>query len=118
MTKFLRSRDSYSCTLIAVCQRLDETRAGVFTWKHPLAHIELQSRFTINSVWVVGSSARGAPICGDLDMVAEIDWQGSPVALPHKVFKALSIHHRGISLCDGTPDNNSSHVAFGDAILI
>lgn len=118
MTRILRSRDSYSRTLIAVCQRLDKTHAGVFTWKHPLAHVELQSRFSTNSVWVVGSFARGVPTCGDLDLVAEIDWQGDPVALPHKVFKALSIHHRGVSLCDGTPDNNSSLVAFGDAILI
>ena len=103
---------------MAVCQRLDETHTGTFIWKHPLAHIELQSRFTINSVWVVGSFAHGAPTCGDLDLVAEIDWHGSPVALPHQVFKALSIHYQGVSLYDGTPDNNSSLVAFGEAILI
>ena len=118
MTDGRRNRDSFARSLVAICERLDEKHSGTFSWTHPLVHVELQSRFTINSVWVVGSFARGAPTCNDLDLVAEIDWHGSPVALPHKVFKALSIRYQGVSLCDGTPDNNSSLVAFGEAILI
>ena len=118
MTVSHRNRDSFTRSLISICERLDEKQSGTFSWTHPFVHVELQSRFTINSVWVVGSFARGALTCGDLDLVADIDWHGSPAALPHKVFKALSIRHQGVSLCAGTPDNNSSLVAFGDAILI
>jgi len=67
---------------------------------------------------VVGSFARGALTCGDLDLVAKIDWHNGPIALPHAVLNALSLRHKGVSLYDGTPDNNSSLVAFDDAILI
>ena len=118
MTKIPRNRATYTRNLIDICKRLDKQHSGAFTWEHPFVHIEMQSRFTVNCVWVVGSFARGALTCGDLDLVAEIDWHGSSIALPYKVFKALSLRHQGVSLYDGTPDKNSSLVAFSDAIFI
>ena len=118
MTNSKRSRELYTKSLSAICQTLDKSNTIGFSWRHPIVRIDCQSRATIKSLWVAGSYARGALTCGDLDLVVEIDWQGGPVALPRQVFKALFIHHRGISLCDGTPDNNSSHVLFGEAILI
>lgn len=118
MTNSRRNRDSFTRILIAICVRLDDKHSGTFSWTHPFVHIECQSSFAVKSVWVVGSFARGAPTCSDLDLVADIDWHAGPIALPNAVLKALSLRHKGASLYDGTPGKNSSQIAFNDAILI
>lgn len=118
MTNSRRNRDSFTRSLIAICEQLDDKHSGTFSWTHPFVHIECQSSFTVKSVWVAGSFARGAPTCNDLDLVADMDWHDGPIALPNAVLKALSLRQKGVSLFDGTPGKNSSQIAFNDAILI
>ena len=118
MTNSQRSRNFYSKSLSAICGRLDQSNTAGFSWRHPFVHIDCQSKATVKALWIAGSYARGALTCGDLDLVVEIDWHRTPAALPHQIFKALGLRLKGVSVFDGTPAINSSHVEFPEAVLI
>ena len=78
----------------------------------------LQTVARAESLWVVGSYARGALDCGDLDLVLQITYvEGYPSPLPRFVSKALG-RSAGVRFYEGTPEKNSSHVAFPEAVHI
>ena len=118
MTEKKRSRDSYTRSLIKICNRLDQTNTASFDWTHPFIYVDCHSTFTLNRLWIAGSYARGAPTCGDLDLVADVTWDSGPDALPNEILKALGLRLRGVSICVGSPEQNSSQVAFPEAVLI
>ncbi|WP_434574997.1 hypothetical protein J3P88_10155 [Pseudomonas sp. Z3-6] len=108
-------RESFTKKLIRMCQRLDEFFVRTIT--HQDIYGEFTGEITITSMWVVGSYARGAMTCGDLDMVIGVQTKG---ALPstrvwaRSFFGAPSL----VRYYPGDPTENASGVPFSEAILI
>lgn len=70
------------------------------------------------SLWVVGSYARGALDCGDLDLVLQVTCvEGYRPPISSFVSKALG-RSPGVRFYEGDPENNSSHIAFPEAVHI
>lgn len=108
-------RESFTKKLICMCQRLDECFMRTIT--HKDVYGEFTGEIKITSVWVVGSYARGAMTCGDLDMVIGVQTKG---ALPptrvwaRSFFGAPSL----VRYYPGDPTENASGVPFPEGVLI
>jgi hypothetical protein len=72
---------------------------------------------TAKCLWVAGSYARGAIECGDLDLILEIAVEGHHPPTP-TIAKSLFGAAQDTTLYTGTPDRNSSNVAFPEARLV
>lgn len=108
-------RESFTKKLIRMCQRLDE--CSVRTITHKDIYGEFTGEITITSIWVVGSYARGAMTCGDLDMVIGVQTKGvlpSTRVWARSFFGAPSL----VRYYPGDPTENASGVPFPEAVLI
>ncbi|MGY3172390.1 hypothetical protein ACVWYU_001767 [Pseudomonas sp. TE12234] len=110
-------RDSFTKKLERICQRLDE--ASVRTIAHKdFFNKAATSRIEITSLWVVGSYARGAMVCGDLDLVLEYKLieggHPSPRTITKTFFGALPY----VSYYFGKPESSTSGVVFHNPIPI
>lgn len=110
-------RESFSKALARMCKKLDEAPERLVLEK-PAFSGNFEARITITSLWVVGSYARGAEHCGDLDVV--IDWRSRNGLTPStQAVKNIFFGPVPRLQCfSGTPKNNSSYVAFPDAVKI
>lgn len=75
-------RESFTKKLVRICQRLDDQAIRTITHKH--IYREFTCQIEITMVWAVGSYARGALLCGDLDLV--IGHEKLKVSYPRLVF--------------------------------
>ena len=76
-------------------------------------------RAKATTVWVVGSFARGAEFCGDLDIVIQAETVFDSFAAPNKtVCNALAGAHPYARAYLGTPEKNDSYASFDDAVLL
>ncbi|UVE47704.1 hypothetical protein KS461_10640 [Pseudomonas chlororaphis] len=108
-------RESFTKKLIRICQRLDEHSIRAIT--HKSIYREFTCEIEITSIWVVGSYARGALTCGDLDLV--IGLQSKGVTPSTRVWaKAFFGSPSLVRYYPGNPNENASGVAFPEAILI
>jgi UTP:GlnB (protein PII) uridylyltransferase len=65
------ARDVFTKKLAKMCARLDEASARSIAYKDLFKNPQ-PSRIEVVALWVVGSYARGALLCGDLDVVFEV----------------------------------------------
>ncbi|AZC51812.1 hypothetical protein C4K35_4237 [Pseudomonas chlororaphis subsp. piscium] len=108
-------RESFTKKLIRICQRLDEH--SIRAIMHKSIYREHTCEIEITSIWVVGSYARGALTCGDLDLV--IGLQNKGVTPSTRVWaKAFFGSPSLVRYYPGNPNENASGVAFPEAILI
>lgn len=108
-------RESFTKKLIRMCQRLDECSARTIT--HKDIYGEFTGEITITSMWVVGSYARGAMACGDLDIVVGVQTKGplpSTRVWARSFFGAPSL----VRYYPGDPTENASGIPFPEAVLI
>jgi len=100
-----------------MCERLDGTPRFAVTSKDRYLHIRKRTEVEITGLWVAGSYARGAPRCGDLDLVLEARSEG---CLPYarEVKRAAFGQVPGVSCYTGTPEENSSGIAFPEALRV
>ncbi|WP_236218219.1 hypothetical protein [Pseudomonas rhodesiae] len=110
-------RESFTKKLVRICQRLDEASTGVIAHKNFL-NKAVTSQLEITSLWVVGSYARGAMTCGDLDLVLEYKLIEGYHPTPQTITKTLFGSLQYVRYYFGTPDSSTSGVVFPDAILI
>lgn len=110
-------RESFTRKLERICQRLDEASI------HTIAHKDffkkaVMSQVEITSLWAVGSYARAAMTCGDLDLVLEYKviegGHPSPRAITKTFFGALPY----VSYYFGKPESSTSGVVFHNPIPI
>jgi len=116
-----RSRESFKKTLTKILKRADTRQVHEVTWKRfPWSdEPDASCKFVLNSIWVVGSFARGAISCGDLDLVVEIEiLSGLNEPPTTKIIKSSIGSFPDLSVFLGTPDSNSSQVAFPEAVLL
>lgn len=108
-------RERFTKQLIKMCRALDKVAQHDFEiddydeiYK---GHMEAQQ------LWVVGSYARGALTCADLDVVVNFTSKGAaprPRVIQRKFFGSLPL----LRVYEGTPEKNRSGVPFPDAVLI
>ncbi|WDH25071.1 hypothetical protein [Pseudomonas chlororaphis] len=109
------SRESFTKKLTRICQRLDVHPIRSITHKH--IYREFTCEIEITSIWVVGSYARGAMTCGDLDLVIGLQNKGV-VPSTRSWAKAFFGSPSLVRYYPGNPSENASGVAFPEAILI
>ncbi|MFK0310596.1 hypothetical protein ACIQUF_05065 [Pseudomonas sp. NPDC090233] len=109
-------RERLTKQLIRICESLDNVSTRDIEYK--IYDKPAACRLTVNELWVVGSYARGALMCGDLDVVVRYTKVSGAKPKPHVYPRAFFGSPRGVSFFDGDPQENSSGVGFDDAVLI
>lgn len=114
-------RSVFEKKLRKILQRVASSEWSSFAWKAPLwSRAEFctgQARAT--SLWVVGSFARGSEKCGDLDLVLQAEVKCNLTSPNDKrLTNTLTGVHQYVRTYLGTPDENSSHVGFDEAVLL
>lgn len=116
-TEIRWNRERFTKQLAGICQLLDACSTKTVSssaWRYGPSR---DAEITVVRLWVVGSYARGAITCGDLDLVAEVT---SPQGLPysHVISNALLGKYPRMRMYQGSPLNNSSGAKFDEALLI
>ena len=110
-------RESFSKKLASMCKKLDEASERLVEYEDFLGEIQ-SPLITVSSLWVVGSYARGALECGDLDLVMEYTSQRGGAPMIRRISKAFFGVLPLTRYYSGTPVENTSGVAFTDAVQI
>jgi hypothetical protein len=110
-------RESFSKKLERICKRLDEASTRTIAHKD-FFNKPAVSQVEITSLWVVGSYARGAMTCGDLDVVLEYKLIDGSHPAPRTMTKTFFSTIPYVSYYFGTPESSTSGVAFPNAIPI
>jgi hypothetical protein len=110
-------RESFTKKLERICQRLDEASIRNIAHKD-FFNNATTSQVEITSLWVVGSYARGALMCGDLDLVLEYQLVEGPQPAPRRITKTFFGAIPYVSYYFGKPESSTSGVVFPDAIPI
>ena len=77
-----------------------------------------QTRVQIRTLWVVGSYARGALECGDLDLVLDVVGLNGGVPRIQDISRCFFGATPRVAFYHGTPEKNQSGVEFSDARLV
>jgi hypothetical protein len=107
------SREQAHKTLSRICERLDVCSSAALTnvyFRNGTPRVR-----TVQRLWVVGSYARGATTCGDIDLVMEMD---SPYYRVKELNRVFLKSPKRVSLYVGTPEDNTSGVEFPEAHLV
>lgn len=110
-------RDVFTAKLRKICAQLDKRGPQTLTFKHWYFDRQETSTLEACRLWVVGSYARGALTCGDLDLVFEADASGERPR-PAAITKAFLGVHAGVRVYGGTPEKNESGAKFDEAVLL
>lgn len=109
-------RDKFTKQLVRICKALDEVSVRDISYDTygttATCHLEA------TELWVVGSYARGALNCGDLDVVVSFTATGAGLPMPQILSRAFFGATPGVRFYSGTPEVNRSGAVFPDAVLI
>jgi hypothetical protein len=111
------TRESFTKKLERICQRLDEASTRTISHKDWFKKL-VTSQVEITSLWVVGSYARGAMTCGDLDLVIDYRLVDGSHPAPRTITKTFFGALPYVSYYFGKPESSTSGVVFPDAIPI
>jgi hypothetical protein len=109
-------RATFARKLQRICEALDANAEAEVTSN--LGRLKLTSRARVVRVWVAGSFARGALDCGDLDLVLELQRIEGGLPRATELARKLVGPLPYVSYYGGVPGDNSSGVAFPEAIEI
>ncbi|TFH81779.1 hypothetical protein [Pseudomonas kribbensis] len=110
-------RESFTKKLERICQRLDEAYVRTVAYKNFLNRAAT-SLVEITSLWVVGSYARGALMCGDLDLVLEYRVVEGTHPSPPSMTKTFFGTPQYVRYYFGTPESSSAGLVFENAVQI
>jgi hypothetical protein len=110
-------RESFTKKLERICQRLDETPVRTIAYKNFLNR-SATSQVEITSLWVVGSYARGAVMCGDLDLVLEYKVVEGTHPSTTSMTKTFFGTPQYVRYYFGTPESSTAGVVFENAVQI
>ncbi|WP_129640718.1 MULTISPECIES: hypothetical protein [Steroidobacteraceae] len=119
-------REKFTALLIRMCERLDacasfeiRDRDRYLRWAieaNELDPAAASETVFITRMWVVGSYARGMLTCGDLDVLLETRTATGKEPRTHRGLARLAFGHiQNLHWHHGTPETNSSRVAFPEA---
>ena len=118
-----RPRDHFTRVLSRICERLDASSESEIKWTDRFFKEENRSVVSIRALWVVGSYARGALHCGDLDLVIEAttsEFEGRRSVLPplRAICRGFFKSPPDVRVYVGTLHENTSGLAFDSARLL
>lgn len=111
-------REVFDKKLRRLCERLDERHQHTISFRHwYFRDRELTVDVTVMSLWVAGSYARGAPDCGDLDVVLQFGPAQDlpPLSTITRIFFGTRPY---VSYYMGDPTKNTSGIEFPEAVQI
>ncbi len=111
-------RETFTAKLGKICAQLDAKGPQTFTYKHWFFDKEETSTVEACALWAVGSYARGATTCGDLDLVFETKATERTSPRWSAVTKAFIGVHAAVRVYGGTPEENASGAKFEEAVLL
>ena len=114
-------RAAFTRRLARLCERVDEASEVDVNFNPFFSGRGDQRtrRVKLQRLWAVGSYARGAPTCGDLDLVFEFTTSGGPpFPSDRDTRRALFGAPPDIRFYAGTPERNSSLVRMDGARLV
>ena len=111
-------------TIEQICRKLDAKSSGEVDYREWDGRMSI-SDVTILAVWIVGSYARGALDCGDIDLVVNVTLNMHPDTNKRYRFPPTRSVNRvllgklsRVRVYAGTPESNDSGVEFSEAKLI
>ncbi|MBF3712175.1 hypothetical protein V4E86_07760 [Burkholderia pseudomallei] len=107
-------REQATKLLERICARLD-ARSTVELDRPAIPGLDAPGLTTATRLWVVGSYARGALTCGDLDLVLEVD---KPLVSAGELNRVMLGNPRRVSLYTGNPERNTALGPFKEAVLV
>ncbi len=110
-----RPRSVFSRKLTRMCDRLDAGCCFSISRYNRWLRKKITSQVEICDLWVVGSYARGARECGDLDVLIRVKSDNAP-PLAHEIAKEAFGRMSDVRIYEGTPQQNSSGVPFTEAV--
>lgn len=110
-----RPRSVFTRALTRMCERLDAQSEFTVSRYDRFLRRKLTSKIAICDLWVVGSYARGAIECGDLDVLISVKCDVS-LPYPHEIAKEAFGRLVDVRFYVGTPKENSSGVPFPEAV--
>lgn len=110
-------REMFTAKLLKICSKLDSKNAETLTDTHWFRRQPIEGTVEVLSLWVVGSYARGALACGDLDLVAEIRTTGT-APRSNVMKRAFFGVHANVRIYWGTPADNTSGAVFEEAVRL
>lgn len=113
-----RSRDSFTQTLRRIASRIADRPIYELEWEDPLVYRRHKCHVDISGLWVAGSYARGALDCGDLDLIIDLGSEEPALFWTSKISRTVIGRAPDVRFYVGTPENNSSGIAFPEAELI
>lgn len=118
-----RPREHFTRVLRRICERLGASAVAEIKWTDRFFKEDNRSVVSIRALWVVGSYARGAVHCGDLDLVIEAttsELKGRRSVLPPTtaICRCFFKSPPDVRVYVGTPHENTSGLAFDSARLL
>lgn len=117
-----RPREYFTRVVSRICERLDSRSASEITWKDRFFKEVHFATVSVHTLWVVGSYARGALACGDLDLVLQVSAQSEQrrAGMPptSAISRTFLNSPADVRVYVGTPTENSSKIGFDDPRLI
>lgn len=110
-------RETFSRKLKVMCKKLDEKSKSVFEHRYYEDRVAT-SHVEVKNLWVFGSYARGAPDCGDLDLIIEYHVSDGRTPSTRATTREFVGKPVRVSFYSGTPKRNESGVSLDDAVLI
>src|ERR1700754_4518208 len=113
-----RSRDSFTQALCRIAKRIADRPRYELQWNDELLHKQRRCQVSLGGLWVAGSYARGALDCGDLDLIVDLGAEAGKMTWTARISRSVIGHAPDVRLYIGTPEENSSGIAFPEARLV
>lgn len=109
-------REKFAKRLHAMCRRLDECSRRTLSYTELIFAARKESEFQVRGLWVFGSFARGAAMCGDLDLVMDVE--GPTLISGATLSRAFLGSPPGVRVFRGNPQSNDSGVRIPGAVQV
>lgn len=111
-------RSFFEKKLRKILERVSKGEWVNLYWKSVFRDVRQAGKTRPVALWAVGSFARGAEFCGDLDLVVQAETVADSCPPDKTIRNALTGVHPYVRTYIGTPEENSSYASFDDAVLL
>lgn len=115
-----RPRASFERTIGRIVNKIESAPIHEVRWKGDyFERFERRmARVKVKSLWIVGSFARGAPTCGDLDLVMDTKLIDGHEPRPRTIASQVAGSYPDVVFYIGTPEKNTAGIKFPEAVLL